>query len=58
MKAANQKNVLEFIKKELEKKNLTLNKLNYKKGKLVIAETDDGDFLFTFNRRLELLTKL
>lgn len=58
MKTASQKNVLEFIKKELEKENLTVNKLNYKKGKFVIAETDGGDFLFTFNGRLELLTKL
>ena len=54
---ANQKTIAEFIKDELAKLNLEATKLNYKKGKLVIAETVGGDYLFTYNRRLELLTK-
>lgn len=54
----NQRTVAEFIKNELAKLNLEAIKLNYKKGKLVVAETVNGEYLFTYNKRLELLTKL
>ena len=55
---ANQKTIVEFIDNELIKLNLKAIKLNYIKGKLVVVETVGGRFLFTYNKRHELLTKL
>ena len=55
---ATQRTIVDFIANELAKLNLEAIKLNYKKGKLVVAETVDGRYLFTYNKRLELLTKL
>lgn len=55
---ANQRTIVEFIDNELAKLNMEAIKLNYKKGKLVVVDTANGSYLFTYNKRLELLTKL
>ena len=47
-----------FIMEELDKMGRYPTKLEYIKGKMVIAHTGDEKFLFSFNEGVRLVTKL